>query len=204
MEDIRICSLKEVSHIFRRPLAQVQILDRAHMLGQAYTNGAGSRYYHQDNINELAAAPRYDKASLSAAIRAENFPSDTAVVLRQVGPQAVNDDDARAWYGVDFAVEQSTDPEMRQQQTDASRMWWPVSTSNMEKVRALKDGEYIPMFITVGGMIAAARHIVGIDEELTATHPTLVAFKVEDAGDWFEKYRLSWLSSGPGKAILWW
>ena len=203
MQDIRICSLKEVSQIFHRPLAQVQILDRARVLGQAYSNGAGSRYYLDENIHRIAQAPRYNKTTLSAAIQSASFPSDIAVILRQIAPQPA-DDGVRQWFGFDLSAEESEDPQIRKQQDDASRMWWPISSTNLARVRDLKAGEFIPMFVTVGGMIVAGRNITGIDEELTAQQDNLVAFTVEDAGSWFDQFRFNWLSSGPGKAILWW
>lgn len=202
--DIRLCSLKEVSDMVGRPLAQVQILDRAHALGQAYTTGAKSRYYPYERMAELASAPRWDKSGFAQRLAELGIQAQKVVVLRQIDAQPTAGPAGRTWYGFDMAAEMSEDAAVRAGQTDASRMVWKVSSSNLALVRSLAPGQTLPLVITVGGLVVAGREIIGVDEAVTAEVGDLVAFEVQDAGPWLEAVKFSWLNSGPGQPILWW
>lgn len=187
-----------------RPLAQVQILDRAHALGPAYTTGAKSRYYPYERIAELAAAPRWDKSGFVQRLAEVGVRAPKAVILRQIDAQPTVSPAGRSWYGFDMAAEMSENAAVRAGQTDASRMVWKVSSSNLALVRSLAPGQTLPLVITVGGLVVAGREIIGVDEAITAEVGELVAFEVQDAGPWLESVRFTWLSSGPGQPILWW
>lgn len=202
--DIRLCSLKEVSDMVGRPLAQVQILDRAHALGQAYTTGAQSRYYPYERIVELATAPRWDKAGFVRHLAEVGVRAPKAVILRQIDAQPTSGPAGRTWYGFDMRAELSENPAKRAEQTDASRMVWKVNAANLSLVRSLVPGQSLPMVITAGGLVVAGREIVGVDEAVTAEVGDLVAFAVQDAGSWLETVKFGWLNSGPGQPILWW
>ena len=177
-----------------RPLAQVQILDRAHALGPAYTTGAKSRYYPYERITELASAPRWDKPGFVQRLAELGVRAQKVVVLRQIDAQPAAGPAGRTWYGFDMAAEMSEDTAVRAGQTDASRMVWKVSSSNLALVRSLAPG----------GLVVAGREIIGVDEAVTAEMGDLVAFEVQDAGYWLEAVKFSWLNSGPGQPILWW
>ena len=202
--DIRLCSLKEISQLVDRPLAQIQILDRAQALGQAYTTGASSRYYPLEAVEALAQAPRWNKETFPQKLVELGIKAPKAVILRQIDAQPTEGPAGRSWYGFNMAAERSSDPLVRAGQSNASRMVWKVSASNLALTRSLAPGYSLPMVITVGGLIVAGREIVGVDEAVTAEMGDLVAFEVKDAGPWLEEVRFNWLSSGPGQPILWW
>ena len=187
-----------------RPLAQVQILDRAHALGRAYTTGAKSRYYPYERIVELASAPRWDKPGFVQRLAELGVQAQKAVILRQIDAQPTTGPAGRTWYGFDMAAESSEDAAVRAGQTDASRMVWKISVANLALVRSLAPGQVLPLVITVGGLVVAGREITGVDEAVTAEVGDLVAFEVQDAGPWLEGVKYGWLNSGPGQPILWW
>lgn len=200
-----IYSLKEIATALNRPLAQVQVMDRAHVLGKALVSGAGARFYRKAGIDALAQRPRHTKESFVSLLAEMGIKAECAVILRQLDAQPSDSwPDQRSWYGFDLAAELSSDPAIRWQQDQASRMYWAVSAKNLVRARSLAPGQFIPLIISVGGLVVAAREIIGIDETNTDEASSLVAFSVKDAGLWFERVNGSWLSSGPGKPILWW
>ena len=202
-EPLRICSIREAAELLRRPLAQMQMMSGAHLLGRSFTTSSGTTYYLRSDIDELSRAPRLDKHDL-LQVTAPEFPALPTVVLRQAAPRR-QDSVERSWYGFDRLFDRSTDPAKRAAQDNATRMFWPVTLRNRQIVeQAALAGATIPLVISVGGWIASCREITGIDSTLSAAHGSQVAFTVKSPGDWASRLTDSWLNSGPGKAILWW
>lgn len=200
---IHICSIREAAGTLQRPLAQVQQMSGAHLLGQAFSTAAGVTYYLNSYIDDLARAPRLLKDALLRALQ-PNFPEVPVVILRQSSPRAEQNPE-RSWYGYDRLADRSVDPRKRRAQDNASRMYWPVTQNHRELVNeAAAAGLTIPLIISVGGWIASCREITGIDHALTAAHGHRVAFTVRPADDWAANITDRWLNSGAGKSILWW
>ena len=212
--EIALVSVNTAATVLRRPLAQVQVMSRAHVLGDTYRAG-DTPFYLRDEIEELADATRHSRESILELSRDWGFGDQTLVVLRQVDKterqvqeiETPNGVVYSPYAGYDRNFDLSSDPAEREIQNNASRMWWQIAPRWRDHVNAVAGtGGRIPCIITVGGLIVACREVTGFDHALTQHRgsETFWAFKFDKAGAWSKPLLNTWLESGPGRPILWW
>ena len=217
-------SITDAARTLARPQPQIQQLSDAHVLGQLFTLEAPDNTKRAEAVRHvtmckrshvewLAHRPRRSKQEFLAA---QLVPGPAVVVIRHLGRHVLSAEEARAerrpYYGYDHNDDCSTDPAKVAMQDDASRCWWPISAGNRELLNSVeREGGFLPMLLTVGGLIVGAREITGLDHELSLPdeEPGEVrkkwAMHLRPAGDWFnDDLRYTWLISGPGRPILWW
>ena len=212
--EIPLMSVNTAATVLRRPLAQVQVMSRAHVLGDTFRAG-DTPFYLSESIEELANATRHSRESILELVRTWDFPNNTVVILRQVDKaereqqvtETANGPVRTLYYGFDRNLDLSDNPEEREDQNNASRMWWQIAPRWRDHVNAVAGtGGRIPVIITVGGLIVACREIAGFDHALThhSGTETFWAFNFEPAREWATPLLNTWLESGPGRPILWW
>lgn len=213
-DEVALVSVNTAAAVLRRPLAQVQVMSRAHVLGNTYRAG-DTPFYLREDIEALAEATRHSRDLMIELAGEWGFPDRTLIVLRQVDKverqrQQVDTPEgtvATPYFGFDRNYDLSDDPAEREIQNNATRMWWQIAPRWRDYVNAVAgtDGR-IPCIITVGGLIVACREVTGFDHALTKHRgsETFWAFKFENAGSWSRPLLNTWLESGPGRPILWW
>ncbi|MDY6054849.1 hypothetical protein [Micrococcus sp.] len=204
-----------------RVLTQMRLLSESHSLGFAYVSPteAGTRYHRREVVEGLARQPVHTKDALVRRLRGAVPSSSAVLVLRQRERTPIREGHRqvfgprgevlyeRNWYGYDRRMDRSADPDERRQQDDASREVWSVSAANARLVDdAEAQGGFLPLVISVGGLIVSCREILGFDRDREEAGRLLPqrSFRVRPAGDWAEPILDTWLDSGAGKAALWW
>lgn len=220
----RLMSVTEAARHLERPASQMQLLGDAHVLGQTFslmipdnrknrdTSTRESTLVKAGHVEWLASRRTWTKKSLSDS---SPLPGRAVVIVRHLGRQDLDADaarqDNRLYYGYDHSYDHAgpQHPELVYHQDEASRRWWPISAANRDLLGLVShEGSFLPMLLTVGGLVVGAREITGLDHELSHTHtgsPKKWAMTVRPAGDWFDdSLAYTWILAGAGRPILWW
>lgn len=184
-------------------------LAAAGVLGPTYTVRAGKqesarRFYSEDRIAELAAAPHLDKATVQRIAGAHGY--ERVVVLRQSSavPLGMEAHDQRDWYGVDYSAIHSGDPALVAMQEEATRRWWEISNANVVAfTRMQQTGGRAMLISSLSGLVVLCRDITGLDLTLNI-RSSKYAYDISPAGDWENEILGHWVDSGRGRAMLTW
>lgn len=216
---VDLVSLRVAASLLDRPLAQVQLLSAANLLGPAFRTDSAV-FHSRSIIEDLAGRPVLTKRDVIGMGRSGLIPGDEVLVIRQVNPHMVEDHPdrefwerqfpTRTYHGFDLARAASPDAADRLLQADATRMWWAVSPSWRRVVeRARLRGEGIATIISVGGLIVGCSEVSGFEEaqeiEADPDGNHVYAFTLRrPEGEWPSRLAGRWLRSGPGRPLLWW
>lgn len=162
--------------------------------GLGYDFGSAVIYDH-DAVAELAGRPTLTVEGLWNVL-----PGDVVVIARQhARTRAGTDiDPDRPWHGADVLAPDG------EQRIAASR-WWEIGPQRRDLIdQAVKETGSVPLLVSVGGYIARAYEIAGIDHALSQRYANgRWAFALADERpDWAKDVERRWMRSPRGTALL--